>query len=44
MAVGFRFGGLIRSLGGWAEAQKERAKGKARIKGDHRILGNSDFA
>lgn len=34
---------MIRSLGGWAEARKERAKGKARVKGDQRILGDSDF-
>jgi putative transposase len=36
-------GGLIRSLGGWAEAKKLRLKGQDRIKGDERILGDSDF-
>jgi hypothetical protein len=36
-------GGLIRSLGGW-EAIKGMGKGeRARIKGDERILGDSDF-
>jgi putative transposase len=34
-------GGLIRSLGGWAEAKKI-AKGE-RIKGDERLLGDSEF-
>jgi len=37
-------GGLIRSLGGWAEVKKMRLKGMDRIKGDERILGDSDFA
>jgi len=36
-------GGLIRSLGGWAEAKRQRLRGQARIKGDERILGDSDF-
>jgi len=36
-------GGLIRSLGGWAEAKKMRLRGQDRIKGDERILGDSDF-
>ncbi len=36
-------GGLIRSLGGWAELNTLKLKGKARIKGDVRILGDSDF-
>ena len=36
-------GGLIRSLGGWAEVKKMRQKGMDRIKGDERILGDSDF-
>ena len=36
-------GGLIRSLGGWAEVKKMRLRGQDRIKGDERILGESDF-
>lgn len=36
-------GGLIRSLGGWDKVKKLRLKGQDRIKGDHRILGGSDF-
>lgn len=36
-------GGLIRSLGGWAEAKKLRLKGRDRMKGDERILGDGDF-
>ena len=35
-------GGLIRSLGGWQAVKMIRAKG-SRIKGDERILGDSDF-
>ena len=35
-------GGLIRSLGGWAEAKKMR-KAERRLKGDERILGDSQF-
>lgn len=36
-------GGLVRSLGGWAEAKKLRLKGQDRMKGDERILGDGDF-
>jgi REP element-mobilizing transposase RayT len=36
-------GGLIRSLGGWEEVKKIRLSGQDRIKGDQRILGESDF-
>ena len=36
-------GGLIRSLGGWAEARSLRLKGQDRMKGDERILGDGDF-
>jgi hypothetical protein len=36
-------GGLIRSLGGWSEVKKMRLKGMVPIKGDERILGDSDF-
>ena len=36
-------GGLIRSLGGWAEAVKVLRKGGVRIKSDERILGDSEF-
>jgi putative transposase len=36
-------GGLIRSLGGWEEVKKIPLKGQSRIKGDERILGESDF-
>ena len=36
-------GGLIRSLGGWAEAKRLRLRGQDRVKGDQRILGDSDF-
>lgn len=35
-------GGLIRSLGGWKIAKVLR-KGQERLKGDERILGDSDF-
>lgn len=35
-------GGLIRSMGGWRQAKKA-AQGMGRIKGDERILGDSDF-
>jgi len=35
-------GGLIRSLGGWSEARKP-GKGESRLKGDERILGDSQF-
>lgn len=36
-------GGLIRSLGGWEEVKKNRQQKMGRIKGDQRILGDSDF-
>ena len=36
-------GGLVRSLGGWAEAEKLRLRGQNHIKSDERILGDSDF-
>jgi putative transposase len=36
-------GGLVRSLGGWAEAEKLRLRGQEHIKSDERILGDSDF-
>ena len=36
-------GGLIRSLGGWAALKKMRLAGHDRVKGDERILGDSDF-
>lgn len=36
-------GGLIRSLGGWSEVKKMRLSGQDRLKGDERILGESDF-
>ena len=35
-------GGLIRSLGGWSEARK-LGKSEKRLKGDERILGDSQF-
>lgn len=35
-------GGLIRSLGGWSEVRK-LGKGERRLKGDERILGDSQF-
>jgi putative transposase len=35
-------GGLIRSLGGWSEARK-LGKSEKRVKGDERILGDSEF-
>ncbi len=35
-------GGLIRSLGGWAAVEGSR-KRSGRVKGDERILGDSDF-
>jgi putative transposase len=37
-------GGLIRSLGGWTEVKSLRSGGKYHLKGDERILGDSDFA
>jgi len=36
-------GGLVRSLGGWAEVEKLRLRGQEHIKSDERILGDSDF-
>ena len=36
-------GGLIRSLGGWKAVKNVRFSGQDRMKGDHRILGNSAF-
>jgi putative transposase len=36
-------GGLIRSLGGWEAAKKRRTETQERVKGDQRILGDSDF-
>jgi hypothetical protein len=36
-------GGLIRSLGGWAEVRKHGLRGQDHIKSDERILGESDF-
>lgn len=36
-------GGLIRSMGGWSEVKTLRRRGMDRIKGDERILGDSDF-
>ena len=36
-------GGLIRSLGGWTALKKVHASRRERLKGDERILGDSDF-
>ena len=36
-------GGLVRSLGGWAEVKKMRLKGQDSVKGDERVLGDSAF-
>ena len=36
-------GGLIRSLGGWKAVKNARLSGQDRMKGDHRILGDSAF-
>ena len=36
-------GGLIRSLGGWSEVKRQRRKKMGRLKGDERILGDSEF-
>jgi len=36
-------GGLIRSLGGWAEVKTNRLNKADRIKSDERILGDSEF-
>lgn len=36
-------GGMVRSTGGWAAVKKLRLRGMERIKGDQRILGDTDF-
>jgi REP element-mobilizing transposase RayT len=36
-------GGLMRSLGGWSEVKRLGRKGSERIKGDERILGDTEF-
>jgi REP element-mobilizing transposase RayT len=36
-------GGLVRSLGGWKKVKEIKVNGQDRIKGDQRILGESDF-
>ena len=36
-------GRLIRSLGGWKVVKNARFRGQDRMKGDHRILGDSAF-
>ncbi len=36
-------GGLIRSLGGWDVIKKSGLKNIGRVKGDDRILGDSEF-
>jgi len=36
-------GGLIRSLGGWEAVKRRRLETQERVKGDQRILGDSDF-
>jgi len=36
-------GGMVRSLGGWAEAEKLMLKSRDHIKSDERILGDSAF-
>jgi putative transposase len=36
-------GGLIRSLGGWSEVKRLGRKGSDRLKGDERILGDTEF-
>ena len=36
-------GGLIRNLGGWQVVKDARFSGQGRMKGDHRILGDSAF-
>jgi len=33
----------MRSRGGWAELKGIRLKGRNRVKGDERILGDTDF-
>jgi REP element-mobilizing transposase RayT len=36
-------GGLIRSLGGWSEVKRLGRSGRERVKGDERILGDTEF-
>ncbi len=36
-------GGLIRSLGGWEKVKRSRVGGSSRVKGDERILGDTEF-
>jgi REP element-mobilizing transposase RayT len=36
-------GGLIRSLGGWSEVKRLGRKSRERLKGDERILGDTEF-
>ena len=36
-------GGLVRSLGGWSAIKKSGLKSIGRVKGDDRILGDSEF-
>jgi len=36
-------GGLIRSLGGWSEVKRLGRNGRERVKGDERILGDTQF-
>jgi REP element-mobilizing transposase RayT len=36
-------GGLLRSLGGWAEVKERRRKAQTPLKSDERILGEPDF-
>jgi hypothetical protein len=36
-------GGLIRSLGGWSEVKRQRRSKMGRLKGDERILGDTEF-
>ena len=36
-------GGLVRSIGGWAELKKLKSSSEPRVKGDERILGDSTF-
>jgi len=36
-------GGLMRSLGGWAEVKTRRGQGQGPIQSDERILGDADF-
>jgi REP-associated tyrosine transposase len=36
-------GGLIRSLGGWSEVKRQHRQKMGRLKGDERILGDTEF-